>query len=371
MSKDLGQMLLEELEKQKQEVIKTNVMVAGGTGVGKSSLINQVFGKNIAKVGNGEPVTRGLDKYEFDEFPVIIYDTEGYEISSSKSGDVNFEEKIKPIIEEKNRGELKDNIHLVWYCISITNHRVTDYDLKNIKYFLDNNMKIAIVFTKCDADELLENGLGKEASEFKSVIREHFQDMVFFETSHDSEMKLDLNKLIEWSYDKLDNDTLQRSFISAQVGSLEMKKQEAYKVVKIYTGTVGASAGANLIPLSDSLVIAPQQVAMMVQLASIFNFDLMGETLQSLVKSQLLSMAGRQMVASLTKFIPVVGQVINVAVASGLTYALGSATVEIYAKAYSDYLQNGKLPVWAEIFSSSMFMQLLENNMKSWQQDEK
>nr|WP_233709675.1 GTPase [Helicobacter salomonis] len=34
-----------------------NVLVAGGTGVGKSTLINVVFGEEMARTGQGKPVT--------------------------------------------------------------------------------------------------------------------------------------------------------------------------------------------------------------------------------------------------------------------------------------------------------------------------
>ena len=356
---DFERKVEEELKKQKEAILKPNIAVVGGTGVGKSSLVNRFFGENFAEIGSGKPITKGMVRYEKEDIPVTIYDTEGYEISSASNGKVNFDEKIKPEIERMNNGELKDQIHLVWYCISITNHRITNYDLENIEYFTKNRMKTAIILTQCDNDEELPDGSGKTANEFKRIIKERFPNIEIFETSAENkDLELDLNKLQEWSYEALDNDSLKQSFIYAQKVSLEAKKKEAYKIVKIYTGTTATSAGLNPIPLSDALLIAPQQIAMCMQIAKMFNFDVMGESVQALLKQQVMSLVGKQLAASLTKFIPFVGNFINAAVAGALTFALGSTMIELYSKAYKEYLDTGKLPDWTQVFSSSAFFEI-------------
>ena len=356
---DFERKVEEELKKQQEAILKPNIAVVGGTGVGKSSLINRFFGENFAEVGSGQPITKGMIRYEKENIPVVIYDTEGYEISSATGGKVNFDEKIKPEIERMNNGELKEQIHLVWYCISISGHRITNYDLDNIEYFSKNRMKIAVVLTQCYNDEEESDGSGKTANEFKKIIKERFSNIEIFETSAENiDLELDLDKLQEWSYEALDNDLLKQSFISAQKVSLEAKKKEAYKVVKIYTGTTATSAGLNPIPLSDALLIAPQQIAMCMQIAKIFNFDVMGESVQALLKQQVMSLVGKQLATSLLKLIPGFGQIINAAVAGALTFALGSTMIELYSKAYKEYLETGKLPDWTQVFSSSAFFEI-------------
>ena len=357
----------EDLAKQKAELVKPNIVVCGGTGTGKSSLINRFFSMEVAKVGSGEPITKGMNKLEQENIPVIIYDTEGYEISSASKGTINFEEKIKPEIEKMNKGDLKEQVHLVWYCISITNHRVTNYDLENIKYFSQNKMKIAVVFTQCDNDEELEDGSGKDATEFKNIIKKEFPNMNFFETSaSNKDLVLDLDKLQEWSYEALDDERLKESFISAQQVSISSKKEAAYKIVKTFSVTVATSAGLNPLPMSDSLLIAPQQIAMSVKISKIFGFDSFGENAKALLQSQLVSLAGKQLVTSLTKFIPIAGQVINASVAGSMTFALGTALIEIYAKAYEDYLNTGNLPNWMELFSSETFSNIFSAKMEEY-----
>ena len=51
--------------------------------MGKSSLVNAVFGRDLAKVGKGLPVTRGVQYYHDDSLG--IWDVEGFEIGSTAS----------------------------------------------------------------------------------------------------------------------------------------------------------------------------------------------------------------------------------------------------------------------------------------------
>src|SRR4051812_26438805 len=58
-----------------------NLAIIGGSGVGKSSLVNAVFDRDWAKVGKGLPVTRGVQYYHDDSLG--IWDVEGFEIGST------------------------------------------------------------------------------------------------------------------------------------------------------------------------------------------------------------------------------------------------------------------------------------------------
>ena len=73
-----------EFEKVNKEIKKPNILICGATGVGKSSFVNEVFGKNIAEVGTGKPITRHVIRYEDKELSVVLYDSEGYEIGKEK-----------------------------------------------------------------------------------------------------------------------------------------------------------------------------------------------------------------------------------------------------------------------------------------------
>ena len=80
----------EELEERlnaltTDELPTANIIVAGITGTGKSTLINAVFGSELAKTGSGRPVTDHIDEYEDADIPVHIWDTVGLELDSEKT----------------------------------------------------------------------------------------------------------------------------------------------------------------------------------------------------------------------------------------------------------------------------------------------
>lgn len=54
-----------------------DVMLAGGSGVGKSSMVNSIFGKSMAKVGRGvDPETMDVDSFRLNDW-FRIWDTPG------------------------------------------------------------------------------------------------------------------------------------------------------------------------------------------------------------------------------------------------------------------------------------------------------
>jgi uncharacterized protein (DUF697 family)/GTP-binding protein EngB required for normal cell division len=355
-----------EFESQKKSIQKPNLMVVGGTGVGKSSLINTVFGKDLARVGSGKPITRGLNRYEQPHIPLVIFDTEGYEITDGQIDSSNFYQVVIPEVKRMQKEPLSKQVHLVWYCISVSNHRITSFDLENIKLLSqDLRLKCAIVFTQCDNDPLDDDGKGKGAEAFRKALKENGLNLPTFETcSTDRELPLDLEGLLEWSSESLSNEELRQSFIGAQRHSIQLKKKKAYKLVVTFSTTAAATAGANPFPLSDAALLVPQQIAMAVSLSKTFGFDSLGEQISTLLKSQLVSIIGKQLAASLTKFIPVFGQIVNAAVAATLTGGMGIALIEIYAKAYSTYLDTGKLPDWSILFSN--FDEAFGQAVSSW-----
>ena len=116
-----------EAEKQYlQEVIKAskpNILVYGMSGVGKSSLINRMFGREIGIVGifmhipsllfppkTGQirvPTTQSFELYSHEDLTVNIYEAKGLELGQNESN----MQKTTEFFEELQRQ--KKPIHMV------------------------------------------------------------------------------------------------------------------------------------------------------------------------------------------------------------------------------------------------------------------
>ena len=68
-----------------ENIKKTNILICGATGVGKSEFINSIFGSEKVEVGNdAKPTTRGTGWVTDSNANVNVFDSEGYEIGEDK-----------------------------------------------------------------------------------------------------------------------------------------------------------------------------------------------------------------------------------------------------------------------------------------------
>lgn len=151
-----------------------NVVVVGKTGVGKSSLINYLYGDNARETGVGKPVTqRGFEHVEFsvDGLNLRIYDSWGLEADKSQEwkNDLYAELQKRDIHRPVNEW-----FHTIFYCISAGSARVEDFELEIIKMFLNNDYNVNIIFTK--ADQASE----KDINELESYISQNISKKLDF-----------------------------------------------------------------------------------------------------------------------------------------------------------------------------------------------
>ncbi|WP_120923195.1 GTPase [Helicobacter pylori] len=112
--------MLEHIKKEKPIM---NILLMGGTGVGKSSLINALFDKEIAKAGVGKPITQHLEKYVDEEKGLVLWDTKGIEDKDYE----NTLESIKKEMEDSFKTlDEKEAIDVAYLCVKETSSRIQE-----------------------------------------------------------------------------------------------------------------------------------------------------------------------------------------------------------------------------------------------------
>ncbi len=351
---DIAEKILDALRKERKEMKNMNVMLLGKTGVGKSTLINNLFNERLAETGIGKPVTQKIQQHSKENFPLTIYDTPGLELG----GDNAIESLLKEINDQIRKGirsgDMEKVIHCILYCVSAGSHRFEEEEKKFIRLFLDENkdtnIPVIIVITqavsKKDAKELQScieaENLG--VSQIVPVLAEDYEldeDMVV--------RAYGLDRLSEIIYEIVP-DAMKKTFVSVQKANIKLKTQKSHAIVAATAAGAGAT-GAIPIPFADSLALIPEQIAMLASITTVFGLSLEKSAIAAIVSGTLgtagATVAGKTAVSGILKLIPgagsVAGGVVSGGVAAALTAALGEAYIAVMVAIAKGEMKEGDL----------------------------
>lgn len=356
--------LFNEINNKVNETLKSrgkvNIIIAGKTGVGKSTLINAIFQGNMAQTGQGRPVTKQTREITKEGIPVSIFDTRGLEIAEYKE----TIGELETFISKRNSDpDYMKHIHIAWVCISEGSRRIEDAEIALVKE-LARYVPVVGIITQAQADKGFRNEVVSIIPQARNVVRVRALGEQL-DSGHIIPV-MGLEELVDLTMD-LVPESQKNAMAAAQKISIKHKKERAVKIVAGAAASAGTVA-LSPIPFSDAALLAPIQVGMLAGVSSAFGLPVSKAFIYTLVSGSFTTVAGsiggRALVASAMKFIPGLGTVAGGAIAAGvattLTTTFGMAYISVLVKLMES--NPDKLPSAEEIASS--FKSTLKNQSK-------
>ncbi|HBY89891.1 MAG TPA: GTP-binding protein [Aerococcaceae bacterium] len=323
------------MEKTQQEVDHIepiNILVAGKTGSGKSTLINAVFREKLAETGVGQPITQHVEKITKEGVPLTLYDTKGLELNPEAQHEVLL--SLSDLIKSQKEKGPHEAIDIVYYCINSTMARIEPFEMELIEAMAEH-VPVLLILTQA---------IGEKNSDFEKYLNEldmPVQSIIpllaktYLIRGEQRIPAYGLQELIDTTLEVVPTE-VHKAFINAQQIDLNIKVEHARRWANKYVASA-FGVGFSPIPISDATLLVPMQITMLAHITSIFGL--------SLDKSQIVSIIagiggtggatyfGKILVSSAFKLIPGIGTVaggmISGTTASVLTVALAFSYIEV------------------------------------------
>jgi uncharacterized protein (DUF697 family)/GTPase Era involved in 16S rRNA processing len=316
-----------------EEIGRFNLSIFGKTGVGKSTLVNAIFGSEIAATGIGEPVTRQEHLYLHQSGTLGVLDTRGLEVG--RDNDALIAE-LNDYLHGMRRKPLADQLHMAWYCVRAGDRRFEATEAEFVRALHGLGLPVIMVLTQVpragdrvhpDAEELAASIARLELPIQDGLIHYTMAQADDFT----GQAAYGLQELLDATFRGAPQGVA-HAITAAQRIDFVRKRERAEKAIKAATGAA-TTAGASPIPFSDAAILVPLQIGMMASVAVTYGIPFERSTAASLAATAAATTAGRSLVTNLVKFVPGAGAMvaapISATVAGTFTYAMGHAWLRV------------------------------------------
>ena len=352
-----------EFDAQARLIGRFNLAIFGKTGVGKSTLINAIFGEPVAATGIGEPVTQGSHLYLDKRGTLGVIDTRGLEIGRD---DAELLKEVTNAVHQMRSKSIEEQIHVAWYCVRGMDRRFEEVEERFIRTLHDLDIPVLLVLTQVpmrdgvyhpDAVELARQ---IEAKHLPIVGGRPFMTYAMRD-QFTGQPPYGLMDVLNATF-QVAPDAVHGALAAAQAIDLEAKVKHAQRHIGA-TVAAAAAAAAVPIPFSSAAVLVPLQLGMMGRIAQLYKISFDRAAILAIASTSVATSLGRQAATNLLKLIPgagsVAGGVINAGVASSFTMAMGQAWLVVCQKA-----AGGKLPSLNGVVDSKAVRDLFEEEFR-------
>lgn len=256
--------IFDEAEK---ECKRPNILVAGYTGSGKTSLIKTILGDIVPRknITNSKPCRIDFDYYEN---PTIkLWDSRGLELGDAEA---EFRSRMKDfIVERQDDPNVDEHIHLVWYVIQGNSARVTESDLALLKNIFTADDVIAVISKKDITKSIQEKAI-------RQILNENgIADDRIISVSDEAGAAVGCKELVALSCKMLPS-AYRDAFMSAQSIDREARVENVLnhtmKAREIIASSIEAAKGSAEppVPMADSAILIPTQIEMTAKLLSLY-----------------------------------------------------------------------------------------------------
>lgn len=358
-----------------------NILVIGKPGTGKSTFINIINGKKVAKEGTGGgKVTNDINYYRDEGTNIVLYDTPGFGTNEELP-------KVKKFVtnEIKNMKEKNEKFHCIIYLLSHSDAR--DFDKPEeilILKLLELKVPFYFILNKSTKPNLKLKKKKKSRDDKKDILEEQikcklkknsdpnfdypkviclnlrtnensscfgldllFKDLFDFYKPY----KIDLNSLIlnknkpNIVSEKIKNNPFFEGYTSKEEILNNLIVKCKYEISGF--SALSAAVGFIPIPLSDAPILITIQVAMIIAIAAQFGIEKeKNEAKDMIIKLSKSTAVGAtvagvgKIVGSLIKLVPGIGSVVGGAICGSTagigTYTLGMATITFFKDQFTD-----------------------------------